>query len=266
MNSFKQSFAWWSFTRSAALADPGQFLRSARAAGVEGVEMLPPKLWDAARDEGLELVTMGGHQLKTGFNDPRNHAAVGDSVRRSIDQAAGSGVRGVIVFSGNRLPGVDDAVGRAATVDGLGPLAETAEDAGVVLLLELLNSRLDHPGYQCDHSEWGFDVVGQIDSPGLRVLFDAYHMQTMEGNLSPTIETNLPLIGHIHTAGAPGRRDLDDDQDVNWRGIATTLHRLGYTNWVGHEFVPKRNPFQALAHACSVFAELSAPHRSPEGR
>jgi hydroxypyruvate isomerase len=250
----RQSFAWWSFTATRRPDDPAQFLRDAAATGVTGVEMLPPKWWPAARDAGLALVTLTGHAIETGFNDPRNHAPVGDTVRRAIELAAAGGVAGVIVFSGNRHPGIDDAQGIANTIEGLRPLAAEAHAAGVVLLLELLNSRVDHPNFQCDRSDWGFAVVRAVDSPGLRVLYDGYHMQMMEGNLSPTIASNIDLIGHIHTAGAPGRRDLDDGQDINWRGVAATLRRVGYAGWIGHEFVPKGEPIAALAQACTLFS------------
>ena len=250
----RQSFAWWSFTAKRRPEDPVRFLRDAAKAGAAGVEMLPPKWWPAARDAGLALVTLTGHSIEEGFNDRRNHASVGNTVRHAIELAASGGVTGVIVFSGNRQSGIDDERGIANTADGLRPLAEEAQAAGVVLLLELLNSRVDHPAYQCDRSAWGFAVVRHVDSPGLRVLYDGYHMQTMEGNLSPTIAANIDLIGHIHTGGAPGRRDLDDQQDINWRGVAATLRGVGYSGWVGHEFVPKRDAIAALAQACAIFS------------
>jgi len=229
---------------------------------VKGVEMLPSALWPMARDAGLELVTLTGHPIETGFNDPANHGPIGDIVRRSIEDAADGGVHGVIVFSGNRHPGpdrpaIDDAAGVAATIDGLGPLVADAEAAGVVLLLELLNSRVDHPDFQCDHTSWGAEVVRGVGAPALRLLYDGYHMQTMEGNVSPTITEHVELIGHVHTAGAPGRRDLDDQQDINWRGVAATLRRTGYRHWVGHEFVPKGEPIAALAAAHDLFAGIS---------
>jgi hydroxypyruvate isomerase len=250
----RQSFAWWSFTAKQRPDDPARFLRDAATAGAGGVEMLPPKWWPAARDAGLTLVTLTGHSIETGFNDSRNHASVGDTVRRAIELAASGGVHGVIVFSGNREPNIDDARGIANTVEGLAPLAPAAHSAGVVLLLELLNSRVDHPGYQCDRSDWGFEVVRRVGSPGLRALYDGYHMQTMEGNLSPTIAANIDLIGHVHTGGAPGRSDLDDDQDINWPGVAATLRRVGYAGWIGHEFIPKGEPIAALAQACALFS------------
>lgn len=257
MSRQRQSFAWWSFTAGREVDGPA-FLRRMAAAGAEGVEMLPPDLWPAARDAGLALVTLTGHQpLEIGFNDPSHHAALCDTVRASIDQAAAGGVEKVIVFSGNR-EGRSDADGIAATIEGLAPLADEARKAGVMLLLELLNSKVDHPDQQCDHTAWGAQVVEAVNSPALRLLYDCYHMQLMEGDLIRTLKARLPLIGHIHTGGAPGRRDLDDRQEINWPAIAGVLRHQGYEGWVGHEFIPRDDPEAALRQAVGHFAPAGA--------
>jgi hydroxypyruvate isomerase len=250
----KQSFAWWSFTMGREV-DTKSFLRAAKAAGADGVEMLPEADWRIARDLGLSLVTVSGHKLETGFNDPARHAALRDEVRRKIDAAAAGSVGAVIVFSGDRFGDGADAPAIAACVDGLGPVVEHAKKSGVSLLLELLNSKVDHPGQQCDRTSFGAAVVTKLNSPTLRLLYDGYHMQLMEGDLSRTIKANFDLIGHIHTAGAPGRRDLDDRQEINWRGVAGLLHHLKYDHWVGHEFVPRGDPIAALSQAVTMFKE-----------
>ncbi|HUW02843.1 MAG TPA: TIM barrel protein [Acidimicrobiales bacterium] len=250
----RQSFAWWAFTLANPDLDPVAFLRSARQIGIDGVEMLPDELWPVAGEAGIEQVTITGHDIEVGFNDRSNHAALGDRVSERISSAAANSIPMVIVFSGNR-GNVADAEGISACVDGLGPLAERAADAGVTLILELLNSKIDHPDYHCDHSAWGFEVARRVGHPGLRVLFDCYHMQVMEGDLLATMKADLDLIGHIHTAGVPGRRDLDDRQEVNWPGIAGFLGHRGYQGWVGHEFMPRGEPLAALAQAHSLFAE-----------
>jgi hydroxypyruvate isomerase len=216
--------------------------------------MLPDELWPLAADAGLEHVTITGHDIEVGFNDPANHPALRAQVSERIEAAAVNGIPMVIVFSGNRAD-VADADGIAACVDGLGPLAEQAEAAGVTLLLELLNSKVDHPDYHCDRSAWGFEVARQAALPGLRVLFDAYHMQVMEGDLLATMKADLDLIGHVHTAGVPGRRDLDDRQEVNWPGVAGFLRHRGFDGWVGHEFMPRGEPLAALADAHRLFSE-----------
>ena len=157
----RQSFAWWAFTLGAPDFDPAGFLAAAKDAGIDGVEMLPDDLWPLAADVGLEHVTITGHEIEVGFNDPANHATLGDQVAERIDAAAAHSVPMVIVFSGNRGD-IADADGIGACVDGLGPLAERAAEAGVTLVLELLNSKVDHPDYHCDRSAWGFEVARRV--------------------------------------------------------------------------------------------------------
>lgn len=248
----RQSFAWWSFTMGHEI-EPATFLREAKAAGVEGVEMLPEAHWPVARDLGLSLVTVSGHRLEEGFNDPARHVGLQTTVREKIDAAAEGGVEAVIVFAGNRFGDGDDERAIATCVEGLEPMATHAAGAGVRLLIELLNSKVDHPGQQCDSTAFGAEIVRQLGSPTLKLLYDGYHMQLMEGDLSRTIKANFDLIGHVHTAGAPGRRDLDDRQEINWRGIAGLLRHLDYDLWVGHEFVPRGEPIAALKSAIALF-------------
>ncbi|WP_333585951.1 TIM barrel protein [Phenylobacterium sp.] len=257
MSAFRHAFAWWAFTAGRQVDGPA-FLREMAAAGAQGVEMLPEALWPAARAAGLQIVTLTGHQpLEVGFNDRANHPALSEVVRRSIASAAAGGVEKVIVFSGNR-EGRGDEAAIAAMIEGLAPLAETASAAGVMLLLELLNSKVDHPDQHCDHTAWGARVVDGVNSPGLRLLYDAYHMQLMEGDLLRTLRAHLPLIGHIHTGGAPGRRDLDDRQEIHWPAVAGLLRHLGYDGWIGHEFIPRHDPEAALRQAMGHFAAAEA--------
>ena len=248
----RQSFAWWSFTMGRDV-EPAALLRAAAKAGARGVEMLPEPLWPIARDAGLSLVTLTGHALEQGFNDPARHAALADEVRRNIDAAAAGGVEAVIVFSGSRFGDGADGPAIQACIEGLSPVVAHAEAAGVRLLLELLNSKVDHPGHQCDRTAFGAAVARGVGSPALKLLYDGYHMQLMEGDLMRTIRSHIDLIGHVHTAGAPGRRDLDDRQEINWPAIAALLRRLEYAGWVGHEFVPRGEPVPALQAAVAQF-------------
>lgn len=235
--------------------DPPKLLADAAAIGLQGVEMLTPDLYPVARDVGLELVSTTGHDLDAGFNNPANHTHLTDDIRAKIAHAHDEGIRGVIVFSGKRCGYSDhDAIGHM--VDALAPLAKEAGQAGVELWLELLNSRIDHPGQQCDRSAFAFAVALAIDAPSFKVLYDCYHMQIMEGNLMSTIKANLDLIGHVHTAGVPGRRELDDRQEINWPAIAGLLHTSGYAGWVGHEFVPHGDPIATLRSALSQFSPV----------
>jgi len=248
----RQAFAWWSFAHGREPEDAERLLHAAAAIGYAGVEMLPEPLWGAAADAGLALVTLTGHDLDVGFNDPANHPAVSRAVTNVVDSAARAQVPFVIVFSGKR--GVaDDAAAIGHCVAGLAPVAAYAHSQRVTLLLETLNSRIDHPGAQCDRSAWGLDVVRGVNSSALRLLYDCYHMQIMEGDLLRTLKANLEWIGHIHTGGVPGRRDLDDRQEVNWRAIAQLLRREDYAGWVGHEFIPRGDPVAALQQAYDHF-------------
>ena len=196
---------------------------------------------------------MSGHQsLPDGLNKRSNHDRIEAELRESIDVAARHGIPGLICFSGNRQPFQTDLEAIDAVADGFRRIAPYAEEKGVNLNMELLNSRVDHPGYQCDHSAWGFAVCQQVDSPNVKVLFDIYHMQIMEGDVIRTIRDNIQWIGHFHTAGVPGRRDLDDTQELNYRGICRAIAETGYNLYVGHEFKPRGDVYAALAQVYAV--------------
>lgn len=250
--SFKQGFAWWSFAPAAASAP--DLLAQAAAIGYTGVDFLPPEWWPMARDLGLEVVIIDGHQpLEVGFNNPVQHADLSTQVLVAIEAAVGAQVRFVAVASGDRRPG-PPTDGLAATVDGLAPLASAAHASGVVLLLEPLNSKVDHGGHECDQTAWAAEVVDRVGSPGLRVLYDFYHAQIMEGDLLRTVERHWSQIAHFHTAGVPGRHELDDQQEVNWRGIGTFLRDRAYDGFVTHELIPRGDPVTALRQAFAAFA------------
>ncbi len=247
MSTFRQSFAWWCLGRGAA--DPQALMRAARAIGYEGVELLPQDLWDAARAAGLTIVSEGVGKIERGLNRRQHHAEIEEELKRKLDLAVKYGVPNLIVFAGNRA-GLSDETGALTTAEGLRRLAPLAEAAGVTLVLELLNSKIDHPDYQCDHTAWGVLVMNLVNSPRVRLLYDIYHMQIMEGDIIRTIrEVAAPWIGHVHTAGNPGRRDLDDAQELWYPPIMRTLQEIGYTGFVGQEFIPKGDPVAALRAA-----------------
>ncbi|MBN1246851.1 MAG: TIM barrel protein [Anaerolineae bacterium] len=206
-----------------------------------------------ARQHDLAIAIMSGHDsLTVGLNDPAQHDRIEAELRTSIDLAADVGIPGVIVFSGNRREGVPEAEAMAATVAGLRRIASYAEAKNVNLNMELLNSKVDHPGYQCDHSVWGIEICKQVNSPNVKLLFDIYHMQIMEGDVIRTIRDNIRWIGHFHTAGVPGRRDFDDTQELNYTGICRAIAETGYNLFVGHEFKPKGDVYEALAQAHAI--------------
>jgi hydroxypyruvate isomerase len=159
----------------------------------------------------------------------------------------------LICFSGNRA-GLDDETGAAQTADGLRRVAAAAEHAGVTLALELLNSRVNHPDYQCDRTAWGVKVCELVDSPAVKLLYDVYHMQVMEGDLIRTIQCHHPHIGHYHVAGNPGRHEPDDSQEIGYSAVYRAIRATGYTGFVGMEFTPRGDPVAALRAA---FAQIT---------
>lgn len=225
--------------------------------GLQGIDLLQPAEYEVPRRYGLRC-TMGYAAdivtIANGLNQRENHAAIEQAFRTGIPQAARAGVPNVIAFSGNRR-GLSDEEGAANTVLGLNRVKRIAEDHGVTICVELLNSKRDHADYMADHTEWGARVMREVNSPHVKLLYDIYHMQIMEGDLIATIRKNIAWIGHFHTGGVPGRHNLDDTQEVNWPAVARSIADLGFTGYLAHEFVPIGDPLTALAQAvrtCTV--------------
>jgi len=208
------------------------------------------QLCDLAHKHDLVFCSMVGHQaLSDGLNNRDNHARIEDELRENIDLAAANGLSGLICFSGNVREGVPPNESKMITAEGLTRIAPYAEEKGITLNLELLNSKVDHEGYECDHTSWGLDVVKQVNSPRVKLLYDIYHMQIMEGDVIRTIQDTFDYFGHYHTAGITGRHDLDDQQELNYTPIAKVISATGYGGYLGHEFVPKGDPLLALRQA-----------------
>ena len=208
----------------------------------------------AAGARKLKIVSMvGTGSLDSGLNSRENHAKIEGELRASIDIAADHGMAGVICFSGNRRPHLSDEEGAVNTAEGLCRIAPYAERKGVNVNLELLNSKVDHKGYQCDHTAWAASVQKKVNSPRVKMLYDIYHMQIMEGDIIRTIRENVGRIGHFHTAGVPGRNDMDDTQELNYRAIAQAISATGYDLYVGHEFSPKGDVLAALRRTFDLF-------------
>jgi hydroxypyruvate isomerase len=195
----------------------------------------------------LVVASMSGHaSLPDGLNKRSNHERIEDELKTSIDIAAKHAIPGVICFSGNRQPHQSDSEAIEAVADGLRRVAPYAEKKNINVNLELLNSRIDHPGYQCDHTAWGVAVCERVNSRRVKLLYDIYHMQIMEGDVIRTIQENIRWIGHFHTAGNPGRNDMDDTQELNYAGICRAIAATGYDLYVGHEFKPKGDVVESL--------------------
>ena len=211
------------------------------------------ELCQTAADCGLQLISMIGHDsLPDGLNNTGNHDRIEAELRESVDMAVAHGLRALICFSGNHIAGMSNEEAIANTVAGLRRVAPYAEDNGIVINLELLNSKVDHPNYQCDNSAWGLEVQREVGSPNVKLLFDIYHMQIMEGDVLRTITANLDAIGHLHTAGNPGRNELDDFQELNYRGICRVISDAGYDGYIGHEFRPRGDLVGGLRQAFEI--------------
>ena len=203
-----------------------------------------------AQQHNLVMASICGHQsLPDGLNQRSNHDRIEAELKTSIDVAVQYGIPGLICFSGNRHPQQSDADALDAVVTGLRRVAPYAEKKGINLNMELLNSKIDHPGYQNDHTAWGVTVCERVNSPRVKLLYDIYHMQIMEGDVIRTIRENIRWIGHFHTAGSPGRNDLDETQELNYTGICHAIAATGYDRYVGHEFKPKGDPIAAIQQA-----------------
>jgi len=225
---------------------------TAKAIGLVGIDLLGPEEWSVPPQYGLEC-TMGNSwgTIPVGFNRPANHDKLVADGEAYIPRAAAAGVKKIVVFSGNK-GGMSDGEGIANCITGLKRLMPTAEKHGVVLCMEMLNSKVDHKDYHADHTAWAVEVAKGVNSPSFRLLYDIYHMQVMEGDVIATIKANLPYIAHFHTAGVPGRNEIDGAQELNYRGIAEYIASTGYTGVFAHEFIPKRNGVASLKEAVAT--------------
>ncbi|PTY04197.1 xylose isomerase [Verrucomicrobia bacterium LW23] len=236
----------WSFGRNSNT--PAQeLLREAARIGYSGVEMLDEASWPMAIDCGLQVVTTKGHDsLRDGLNRRENRNRIVDELLDRIAKAKKWSVPVLICFTGDRAADVDDRQGLETSAETLQMVAPAALEAGVTLAVELLNSKVDHKGYQGDSTSWGIELCKQADSSAVRLLYDIYHMQIMEGDLIRTIREAAPYIAHYHTAGNPGRGQPDASQEINYPAVYRAIAATGYSGFIGHEFVPKGDPVEAL--------------------
>jgi hydroxypyruvate isomerase len=221
--------------------------------GMKGIDLLAVDEWEVPRRYGLSCTMgyAGGGTIPEALNRLEHHDAIEAAFRTNIPLAAKAGVPNVITFSGNRR-GMSDDEGARNTVAGLNRVKKIAEDNGVNICMELLNSKVNHPDYMCDHTAWGVRVVEEVNSPNVKLLYDIYHMQIMEGDLIATIRANLQRIAHFHTGGVPGRHELDAAQEVQWDGVMRAIADAGFKGYVAHEFVPVRDPLTSLRAAVDL--------------
>ena len=251
MARIKQSATGWSFIQGDLT--PEGFIRGAAEVGLAAVELVDQQYWTLVKELGLDIATFVGHSsLTDGLNKRENHDRIEDELLANIDLAAANDIPGLITFSGNRYEGLSDEEGIDIVTEGLSRVTKAAEEKGINLCLELLNSKVNHPDYQCDSTAWGVEVCKRVNSPRAKLLYDIYHMQIMEGDIIRTLQDNIEYIGHFHTAGNPGRHDLDEDQEINYPPIMRAIAETGYDLYVGHEFIPKGDPIEGLRAAAQL--------------
>lgn len=230
-----------------------QLAEYAAQIGLRGVDLLQPSEYEIPRRYGL-VCTMGyagGGEIGKALNRMENHAVIEQGFRTNIPLAAKASVPNVITFSGNRA-GMSDDEGARNTIAGLNRVKKIAEDHGVTICMELLNSKRDHHDYMCDHTAWGARVVAEVNSPNVKLLYDIYHMQIMEGDLIDTIRQNIQWIAHFHTGGVPGRHELGASQEIQWDGVMRAVAETGFHGYVAHEFEPTGDPLTSLRKAADL--------------
>jgi hydroxypyruvate isomerase len=245
----KQSVSRWCYPHIPL----DELCASARQIGLKAVDLLHPEEFQAPARYGLicSMGYAGGGEIPSAMNQAENHARIEANFRKHIPLAAKAGVPNVITFSGNR-GGMSDDEGAKNTIAGLNRVKKIAEDHSVTICMELLNSKVDHKDYMCDNTAWGVRVVEAVNSPHVKLLYDLYHMQIMEGDLIRTIQQNIQWLGHFHTGGVPGRHELDNTQEVQWDGVMRAIVASGFQGYVAHEFVPTRDPLTSLRLAVDL--------------
>ncbi len=245
-----QSIVYWCYEKH---WDMEETCRAARLLGCKSVELVEPVHWPTLRKYGLICALHSSHGFEKGMNNPENHDMCIEKIRESIDACYQYGYPNVITFTGFR-ENIPDDVGMMNCVDGYKKIIRYAERMKINLCLEILNSRVNiemqgHPGYQGDHVEYCIEIIKRVGSPRMKLLFDIYHVQIMDGDIITRIRQYKDYIGHYHTAGNPGRCEIDDRQEINYKPIMEEIARTGYQGYVGQEFIPTGNPLKSLKQA-----------------
>lgn len=254
----RQSLVHWCYKDH--WQDVEQFAGVAKDLGCHSVELIDPQHWPVLKKHGLSCAIAGSHGFVKGFNNPKHWPECIEILTRRIDACADAGFPSVITFTGMREPQIPDDVGASNCVEGYKKIIGHAEKKKVTMCLEMLNSRVSthpmkgHPGYQGDHTDYCIDIIKRVGSPRLKLLFDVYHVQIMDGDVIARLRQHKDYIGHVHTAGVPGRGELDDKQEVNYRAVMQALSDAGFRDYVGQEFIPTRDPLEGLRQACELCA------------
>ncbi len=248
----KQGVTRGVFGRGASLDDS---CREAARLGIKGFDLIGPADWPTLKKYGLvpSMYPGPGGTIPEALNRTENHARLGALMHAAIDEAAANGVPNIITFSGNRN-GMDDRAGADNSVAFLNGIKAHAEDKQITVCMEYLNSKVNHKDYMFDHIAWGVDVMKRVDSPRVKILYDIYHAQIMDGDIVRNIRDHFQWIGHFHTGGNPGRHEIDDTQELNYRFVMQAIADLGYTGFVSHEYSPSQghDPIAELEKAIEI--------------
>ena len=244
----KQSVCKWCY-RDMALEE---LCEHAAKMGIVSVELLAKEQWPVLKKYGLRCAVGNGIcSIRDGTNRTENHSSIERNARELISAASKAGVPNLILFSGNRR-GMSDEEAWENSAIVLNRIKAQAEDEGVTILMELLNSKVNHPDYHCDTTPWGVELMKRVESPRVKLLYDIYHMQIMEGDVIRMIRENADYIAHFHTGGNPGRNEIDDTQELNYKAISRAIADLGFEGYFAHEFIPKRDPMTSLREAVEL--------------
>ncbi|XOV94692.1 MAG: hydroxypyruvate isomerase family protein [Bacteroidota bacterium] len=219
-----------------------EFAIACKDMGMAAIDLLGADDWKTVQDVGItcSLGTPKDAGIPKGLNDPNNHDRLTKNYIEVIEKAADAGIEKIIVFSGNRN-GISDELGLENCAVGIQKALKVAEKKNITLVMELLNSKVNHPDYQCDHTEWGVRLAKKVGSPNFKLLYDIYHMQIMEGDVIRTIQDNHEYIAHYHTGGVPGRNEIDESQELYYPVIMKAILDTGYKGYVAQEFIPKKD-------------------------
>lgn len=251
-SAIKQSLCRWCYGK--IKLEP--LCEHAKSIGYQSIELLQPAEVLEVQKQGLTCaVLMGGPSVTISncLNRPANHDKIEKDLRAAIDFAADHKVPNVICFSGDRK-GMDDEEGLKNCAIGLKRVVGHAENKGVTVIMELLNSKVDHKDYMCDRTPWGVKLVNAVGSPRFKLLYDIYHMQIMEGDVIRTIQQHKDAIAHYHTGGVPGRHEIDDTQELHYPAIVKAILNTGYQGYLGQEFIPVHDPVASMRQAYRICA------------
>jgi hydroxypyruvate isomerase len=244
----KQSVCKWCYPKQTV----DELCQKAKEMGIASVELLGENEWDIPKKYGLTCAMPSGLTgISDGWNNPERHEHFIALAQRLIPKVKASGLPNLIVFSGNR-GSLSDQEGLENCARGLKQIMPIAEKEGVTIVMELLNSKVDHKDYQCDHTAWGAKLCDKVGSERFKLLYDIYHMQIMEGDVIRTIRNFKQYIAHYHTGGVPGRREIDEGQELNYTTICRAIADTGFTGYLAQEFIPARDPMTSLAQAVKI--------------